>query len=346
MRNKISAFGAAAMAALMVCSCGKKETAQEDTRTIQEIQAEEGIPVVVAAAETGTVRHIEKASGTAEGIRQTYLANGLGGTLQKISVKAGQRVKEGDIIARMFFEDGSPRTVAQANYDYAEKMYERVQRLQEEGAATQEQVEGARVQYENASKNLKGANVAEFVTAPFDGVVLEILASEGTKIDARTPIANMADYSKIKIDAMVNELNINKYSTGQKAFVLTGENDTLWGKATSVAVGGIAQIHSFRVTFEFPNPKNKLKVGMFKEIFVVIEEKTDAVSVPVDVVVYKEGRPGVFVINGDKAMLRPVEMGINSGSSIEIKSGVNAGEQFVVSGMSLLSNGVKVKITE
>jgi RND family efflux transporter MFP subunit len=225
-------------------------------------------------------------------------------------------------------------------------MYERVQKLLEEGAATQEQVEGARVQFENAQKGLKGANVAEFITAPFSGVVLEILQSEGTKIAERTPIVNMADYSKIKIDAMVNELNINKYSVGQRAFVITAEQDTIWGKATSVAVGGVAQVHSFRVTFEFANPKNMLKVGMFKEVFVVIEERQNAVSVPIDVVVYRQGRPGVFVVEDGKAMLRPVELGINSGSDVEIKSGVNAGESFVIAGTSLLSNEVKVKITE
>lgn len=344
--KKILAFSAVALAAMTMIACGKKDVLQEDTRTVQEIQAEEGIPVEVTTAETGTIQYIEKTSGTTEGIRQTYLANGLGGQLQKISVKTGQRVKSGDVLATMYFEDGSPRSVAQANYDYAKKMYERVQKLQEEGAATQEQLEGARVQYEDARKSLKGANVAEFITAPFDGVILEIYQSEGTKIDAKTPVFNIADFSKIKIDAMVNELNINKYSVGQKAFVITEEGDTLWGKATSVAVGGIAQTHSFRVTFEFSNPKNQIKVGMFKEIFVVIEEKPNAISVPIDVIVYKEGRPGVFVINGDKAMLRPVELGINSGSMVEIKSGLNEGERFVVAGTTLLSNSVKVKITE
>ncbi|MDR0305046.1 MAG: efflux RND transporter periplasmic adaptor subunit [Chitinispirillales bacterium] len=335
-----------AAAAIALTSCGKKDEAKEKSQTIQEIQAVQGIPVTVSTAKKSVVRHVEKTSGTTEGIRQSYLTNAMSGTLQKISVKTGQRVKEGDVIASMYFEDGSPRSAAQANYDYAERMYERVRKLQEEGAATLEQIEGARVNYENALKGLKGANAAEFVRAPFDGVILEIYQSEGTKIDARTQIAHMADFSRIKVDAMVNELNINKYSNGQKAFVLVGDKDTLWGRATSVAVGGIAQNHGFRVTFEFPNPNNKLKVGMFKEIFVIIEEKTDAISVPIDVVVYKAGKPGVFVINGETAVLRQVEPGINSGSNLEIISGLKEKERFVVSGATLLSDGKKVNITE
>jgi RND family efflux transporter MFP subunit len=334
-----------ALATVAFVSCGKGGNAKEKDKTTQEIQSETGIPVTVATAKNGVVRHIEKVSGTAEGIRQTYLANGLGGTLQKISVKVGQRVREGEIVATMFFEDGSPRSVAQANYDYAERMYDRVKKLLEEGAATLEQVEGARVQYENAIKGLKGANTAEFVRAPFNGVVLEIYQSEGTKIDARTAIVHMADFSKIKIDAMVNELNINKYANGQNAFVFVGDKDTLWGKITSVAVGGIAQNHGFRVTFEFPNPQNKLKVGMFKEIFVIIEEKENAITVPIDVIVYKSGKPHVFVISGESAILREVELGINSGSSLEIVSGVKEGERFVTSGTTMLVNGSKVNIT-
>jgi RND family efflux transporter MFP subunit len=334
-----------AIAAIALASCGKKDGAKGKSQTIQEIQAIQGIPVTVASAKKSIVRHIEKTSGTTEGIRQSYLANGAGGTLQKISVKTGQRVKEGDVIASMYFEDGSPRSVAQANYDYSEKMYDRAKRLHEEGAVTLENVEAARVQYENALKGLKGANAAEFVRAPFDGVVLEIYESEGTKIDARTQIVHMADFSRIKVDAMVNELNINKYSNGQKAFVIVGDKDTLWGLAASVAVGGIAQNHGFRVTFEFLNPNNKLKVGMFKEIFVIIEEKTDALSVPIDVVVYKAGKPCVFVIDGETAVLRQVELGINSGSDLEIISGLKEGELFVVAGAALLSDGRKVNIT-
>ena len=343
--KKILAVSALSMAALAIVGCGKKE-GQQNAQTIQEIQAVEGIPVKVEEAVLGTIRHIEKTSGTAEGFRQTYLANGMGGTLQNILVKTGQRVKDGEVVASMFFEDGSPRTVAQANYDYAERMYERVKRLSEEGAATQEQVEGARVQYENAAKGLKGARVAEFITAPFSGVVLEIYQSVGTKIDARTPIVHLADFSKIKIDAMVNELNINKYSAGQKAFVLVDDQDTIWGKAISVAVGAVAQTHSFRVTFEFPNPENKLKVGMFKEIFVIIEERKNAISVPIDVIVYRAGQPGIFVIKDGHSKLRHVEMGIKSGNNVEIKSGLKEGDEYVFAGMTLLSNGTKIKITE
>ena len=348
--KKILAFGAAALAVLTIIGCGKKDVSQEDTRTIQEIQAELGIPVRIAVAQESVIRHIERTSGTAEGIRQTILANPVGGTLQRISVRTGERVREGGVIASMFFEDGSPRSVAQAAYDHASRMFERVQRLHEEGAATQEQVEGARVQYENAVRNLRGANVAEFVRAPFDGVVLEIFQSEGSKISERTPLVNFADFSRIRINAWVNQLNINQYAIGQRAFVLVNgvgvEKDTLWGRATSVAVGGAAQNHSFRVTFEFPNPQNRLKVGMFKEIFVIIEERQNAISVPIDVIVYRAGRPGVYVVNHGRAMFREVELGINSGSLVEIRSGLSAGEQYVVAGTTLLSDDVRIRIVE
>jgi len=330
--------------AVALMSCGKGDSKTE--MTIQELHAAHGVPVEVAVAQSGVVRHIEKVSGTAEGIRQSFLTNPLAGTLQRISVKEGQSIREGDIVAVMYFEDGSPRSVAQTSYDHASKMYERMQRLHEKGAATQTDVEAAKIQYENASRGLRGASAAEFVRAPFAGVVLEIFQSAGTKIDAKTVIAQMADFSRVLINAKVNQLNINKYAAGQNAFVLINGQDSIWGKVTSVAVGGSLQNHAFHVTFDFPNPQNKLKVGMFKEVFVVVEEKKDVVSVPADVVVYKGGKPSVYVVEGNEAKLREVELGINSGSDIEIISGVKEGEKFVVFGASLLSDGVKVKILE
>jgi RND family efflux transporter MFP subunit len=329
---------------LAVLGCGKGAE-QERTMTIQDIQAIEGIPVRVKTATLGTIRHIERTSGTAEGARQSMVSNGPGGTLQRIMVRPGDRVREGEVIAQMHFDDGSPRTVAQASFDHAERTYERVQRLFEEGAATQEQIEGARVQYENARRGLRGANVAEFITAPFAGVVLETFSAAGTRISGGTNIANIADFSTVRFDARINQMNIGNYAVGQRAFTLV-DSDTVWGRAVSVAIGADAGTHSFRVRFEFPNPAQLLRVGTFKEIFVITQERQNAISIPIEVVVYRGGQPGVYIVENGKAVYRPIKMGILSGGDIEVVSGINEGDVVVIAGKTLLSDGSIVNIRE
>ncbi|MCL2843857.1 MAG: efflux RND transporter periplasmic adaptor subunit [Chitinivibrionia bacterium] len=340
--KKLTKICALVALSLLILGCGRAAE-QERAMTIQEIQAIEGIPVRVKGATLQTIRRIERTSGTAEGLRQSMVSNGPSGTLQRIMVRPGDRVREGEVIAQMFFEEGAPRTVAQANFDRAEATYNRVQRLFEEGAATQEQIEGARVQFEDARRSLRGANVAEFITAPFAGVVLETFSAVGTRISGGTNIANIADFSTVRFDARINQMNIGSYAVGQRAFTLV-ESDTVWGRATSVAVGADAQTHSFRVRFEFPNPRQLLRVGEFKEIFVITQERQNAIAVPIEIVVSKSGVQGVYVVENQTAVFRPIEMGILSGSDVEVVSGLQEGDVVVIAGMTLLSDGVKVNV--
>ena len=343
--RRLIRLGALLALFLTAVSCGRGDNAHEGPTTIQEIQAMRGIPVRVETVTPETIRHIERTSGTAEGIRQSMVSNGAPGTIQRIIVRPGDRVRQGQTIAQMFFEDGSPMTVARANFDLAANTFERVRQLNELGAATREQLEGAEVQLENARRSLGGARVAEFLTAPFAGVVLETFSAAGTRIGPGTNIANIADLSTIRIDARVNQLSIGRYAVGQNAFVLV-ENDTVWGKATSVAIGADASNHSFRVRFEFPNSQQLIRVGTFKEIFVVTQERKNAIGVPIDIVVQRGGQQGIYVVENEIAHFRPVEMGILSGSNVEIVSGLNDGDVVVIAGMTLLSDGLRVNIRE
>jgi membrane fusion protein (multidrug efflux system) len=329
------------VALLLLVSCAKKE--EVSAVTISEIQAKKGSPVTTAPVGFGKVRRVEKSEGTLQGISETVLANGMGGTVGSIPVKVGQKIGTGRTVARMTLDGGSPVVVAQSAYDYASQVYERAQKLHDEGAVSLEQVEGARVQYENAKRNLGLSKVGVAITTPFSGTVLEIFQSVGSKIAAETPIVKVADLRTIKVDMQINEKAIHLFKSGQKTFIEL-ENDTLWGKIIRTSLSANGMSHGFRVTAHFKNSETKLMPGMFKHIGIVVEEKEDALYIPIEAVNYSDGMTFVYVVNGETASRRQISTGIRNGEHYEITDGLEASDQIIISGTTTISEGSKINI--
>ena len=98
---------------------------------------------------------------------------------------------------------------------------------------------------------------------------------------------------------------------------------------------------------EVPNPEWKLKPGMFVRVQLEFASKDNAVIVPRNAVVKRDGRQGVFEIDPEKRTARfvPVELGISSGNRVEITSPELAGPVATL-GNHLLTDGVPVLIPE
>ncbi len=330
------------LASLLLSSCSKEESTV-DNRTIQQMQAEQGIPVTTTPVSQGVIRHIEKANGTLEGQKQTVLANGVGGTLASINVSVGQKVRNGTRVASMNLLGGSPVTVAQSNFDYAEQAYERAVRLHEEGAVSQEQVEGAKAQYEGARIQLGQARVSVNVSAKFSGTVLEIYKTAGTQIGAETPLVKIANLEKMRVQMQVNEEAINLYNEGQPAFLIM-DSDTVWGEIERTALSANAMSHSFKVTALFDNPDGDMKPGMFKNIYTIVDQKDDVLKVPFEIVIFEGDKNFVYVQNGTTAEKREVTLGIKNGTELEIVDGLSAGDKVILTGITQISDGTNINV--
>ena len=82
---------------------------------------------------------------------------------------------------------------------------------------------------------------------------------------------------------------------------------------------------------------------MFAQVKVVTEEKGKAVLVPKEAVVTRSGQASVFVVKGDVVQMRPVKLGLAGNGTIEVVSGLEAGEEVVVAGQNDLRDGDRVK---
>lgn len=226
----------------------------------------------------------------------------------------------------------------------------------------------------NITANLNQAKVNlsyAYIYSPIDGVVLNRSVNTGQTVAAsfNTPtlFTIAEDLTKMQVEANVDEADIGHVRLGQSVtFTVDAFND-------DVFTGTVSQIRlqptttnnvvTYTVIVEAPNPEEKLYPGMTANITIVVQSETGMV-VPVEAVNFKmsdevakrvgiEAPPvethrsrgasetkSVWVKNGDEMHPRPIETGINDGVNIIVKSGLNIGEEVILSA-SLIQKGKK-----
>ena len=91
------------------------------------------------------------------------------------------------------------------------------------------------------------------------------------------------------------------------------------------------------------NPGEKLRPGMYGRGAIELERHSGAIVVPVGAVRYSSGRTSVFTVEGDKARLKPVQVGVDGEQWLEITSGLSPTDSVVIAGADVLADGATVK---
>ncbi|MGM0462582.1 MAG: efflux RND transporter periplasmic adaptor subunit [Fibrobacterota bacterium] len=323
--------------------CASQED-EAQPQSIQDIQDQKGLPVTVEEVQLQSLMKVEEIGATVAGHQQTYVSTAAGGILETIHVAPGDRVHSGQTVATMRFEQGSPIDGAQTAYDHAERSLERIKRLHEEGAASQSELEAVKTQYETAKHSLGQARVAQYIRASFSGTVLDVMEKEGSTVDQRTPVALIADYSRIKMELSASETVYQRLEEGQRVF-LQHDADTVWGKLTQLSLSADPMTHSFTATALFPNDDFILRPGMYKHARIVVAQKDNIVVLPFDLIQHDvTGNPYVYVVEDGRAQTRSVEFGMSDGFNYEISDGINAGDSLVYTGTSRLYSDAPVNV--
>ena len=170
--------------------------------------------------------------------------------------------------------------------------------------------------------------------APVDGTITSLSVASGDSVQVSGIIAHIINYSLLQTTISVDELDITKVQVGQAVKITANafEEETFEGTVTSVANVGTSSngVSTFDVAIQITDPKN-LKIGMSTEATITIENKEDAIYVPVEAV-YKSGDEKYVVVpetaDDSKQSTKKVivETGIANDTYVEIISGLKEGE--------------------
>ncbi len=216
---------------------------------------------------------------------------------------------------------------AQAQIQQAQNALAQLSPTDDDLAQAQANVDAARAARDLAKRRLTEATLV----APFDGTVAEVTAAVG-QVVGTAPILTLVDVSKPWVQVALDDTDASKAALGYPVEVTLDAvpNQTFQGKIvevdpTVILVNGVSTLYA---TAELTNPAPFLKVGMGGNAKITAASAKQVLTVPVEAVrEISAGHYAVFVVDDKQQLtLRPVEIGLQGTSFVEIKSGLQLGE--------------------
>jgi RND family efflux transporter MFP subunit len=290
----------------------------------------------------------------------------VAGRVNAVTVAEGDSVRQGQVIAeleRQPLEDQRRQAAAavdqaKAQVENARLALQRNQQLFERGIAAGKEVEDAKKDLASAQAALDTANAAHStaarnveraaVRAPISGQVVKRMVSVGEQVDgtAAQPIAEIANLDRIELAANVPADYLSRIKVGLAATLKSDAypDRTFAGSILAIAPAVDATTNAALARIRAPNPGHALKVGMFAEAHVVVAEHANALVVPPSAIVRGDEGAAVYVVSGDLAERKAVEVGLEKPDAVEIRSGVTEGQTVLTS--SVYGLGEKAKLAK
>lgn len=368
MRNKLMTVLATAVTAMAVLSsCGNK-------------QQQGAMPSAVyktTKVAKGDVTLTEKYSATIRGRQDIEVYPQVGGTLQKLCVTEGQKVRKGQVL---FVIDQVPyraalntaeaalkaaeaqEATAQLNYDSRKKLYDQkvvseidMQTAQNTLLSAKAQVAQAKAQVVNARNSLSYTTV----TSPADGVVGTLPYRQGALVGSSMPqpLTTVSDNNEMYVYFSMTESQflalIREYSSIENAIdsmpdltlqLVDGSEYELKGRVESASGVVDRSTGSVQLRAAFSNPSHILHSGSTGNIILPVVHK-DVLTVPATAAVQTQDKYNVFVVDS-KGIAHSQLVNIlpqSQGNTFIVTSGLKGGEEIVAEGAGMVRDGQDVK---
>jgi cobalt-zinc-cadmium efflux system membrane fusion protein len=326
-------------------------------------------PLETSVPLTGEVRFAER--------KVTHLSPRAEGVIRKVLVALGEKVAAGQPLLEMessgLAEAESSYLESEATLRLSRKALDRQSALREEGISSEKEFLAARQDAESAGIRAQaagdklrrlGLGQAEIdglgragpaaaqgrlvLRAPAAGTVLDMHAVPGEAARPDQNVFTIGDLSQMWVWADVYEGQVRQVLAhehhGDMRATVTAKafpGEVFPATVDFVAPSMDEKTRTLKVRIGVPNPRGKLRAGMFVNVELYLPSGPDALVVPRAAVLSDEGRSFVFLRHhGDFWVRRPVETGRASGDRVEITKGLAGGETVATEGCFLLKSDV------
>ncbi len=334
--------------------------------------------VTASLASPAQANAVLTASGYVVARRKAAVASKGTGTLVYLGVEEGDRVKKGQVIARLEDADVSASLqrakenlrVAEADLKDARQSLERSRILLREGIIAQAEYDSAEARYQRVIASIDAAKSAvketevavenTRIVAPFDGTVLkknadvgEIVAPLAGAASSRAAVVTIADMSSLEVEADVSEANITRVSSDQSCEIRLDAypEQSYRGTVNKIVPTADRAKATVLVKIKFKSYDSRVLPEMGAKITFLAKDSGDdpagsklLLTVPAAAVAERNGRQVVYQVKGDQAVEVPVAVGQRIGALVEIKNGVKEGDKVIGRIDDKLHAGVKVAL--
>ena len=366
------------VSSLALVGCGSPSTTAEAAPEITAATPER-VDVPISTAAIGTVEASLEISGTLAPRTRVGIKPKLPGTLERVLVDIGDAVTAGQTLATIDRREIDAQAdsavasvnVAKAALESAEASlanavleHDRATNLFEKGALPRQRLDGAATAHRagTAQRDLAAANLAQAeaalrrahevqsnatITSPVTGFVVERNYDAGA-IPGDKPVFVVADLRQMKLEAGISELEAGRLKVGLKAriSVQAKPGETYFGELAAIAPEVDERNRHFMIDVRVPNDGHALLSGMYATARIIEGTAANAIMVPREAVVTKNGKRIVLKVQGDAVSTVEVVEGLGDGARIQIVKGLSAGDKIVTDARRQIAPGAKVRGVE
>lgn len=317
------------------------------------VRKEEAL-VSVATLKDTVFNHYLDIQGSVNTKENILIQPEMPGTLITLTVKAGQRVSKGQLLARVD-DGGSSQQVAslETQYQLAKTTFERQKNLWNQKIGSEIQYLQAQTQMLSLQRSVAQAKAMLSKTeirAPFSGTIDEVFVEKGQVVSASPQgLMRIVNLNNMYVSTSVPESYIGKLKVGTQVDVfLTSLNKNYKGKVRQIGNFINPNNRSFGIEVSIPNPENLLRPNQVAKLKVIDYTVKNAIVVPSNVI-QEDGKGNQFVFvasnsNGKTATAKKamVTTGKSSDNVTEILSGLSANDIIVIEGVNTISEGMKL----
>ncbi|HXV32024.1 MAG TPA: efflux RND transporter periplasmic adaptor subunit [Sinorhizobium sp.] len=305
--------------------------------------------VVVKPAASAVVNNRLNAIGSGEAIHSVTVTPTATGNLTEILVKSGDRVEEGQVIARLDSDDQMiVAEQARLTRDSAREKLERYRNLSSARVVTAVEVRDAEIALQAAELALKAAELdlkRRDIVAPSKGFVGIITVNVGDYVTTSTPIAVIDDRSEILVDFWVPERFASRIFVGQPvtAIAIAQAGRQLDGAIHAIDNRLDQASRTLRVRARIENPDDMLRAGMSFSVTMAFDGDRYPTVDPLAIQWSSDGSY-VWRINGDKSVRVPVKIIQRDPDKVLVEAKLAEGDRIVTEGVQRLRDGGAVRI--
>lgn len=331
---KLFRFYAAAFACVFLLgACEQGDKANDDDK-----EDTPPIPVETTLPIRGDVYAVYSGTAPIEAFAQADVIAKVAGEIRQVLVEEGDEVKSGQILTRL---DGDRLRLelneSQARLRKLQRDFKRNNDLREKGLISDGDFE--KIQYElealQAAYNLASLELDYTqIRAPIDGVVSERYIKLGNTIEVGDPVFRVTSFEPLVAYLHIPEREYRKIAAGQPVRI---DIDALTGAPIFATVTRVSPVvdpdtGTFKATIEINDTERRIKPGMFARMFIIYDQRDNALQIPRSALVEEMGSTSVFVVEDNIAIRRTVETGYGADGFVEVTSGLSDDDAVITVG--------------
>lgn len=345
--------------ALTFANCGKehKEEAVDNSPPVK---------VKVSKVTESNNGQFLSVSGKIQAVNSADLSTRMMGYVKKVHVNVGDKVKKGQLLISINNTDLQAKkgqvnagiSQAKTAFNNAEKNYNRFKNLFASTSVSQKEMDDMTANYEMAKAGLEAAKQqrneinAQFaysnIRAPFTGVITSKNIENGDMATPGVPLISLETPKYFEVIAMVPEIEIPQIKNGVAVTVLVKSiNKTIKGKVSEVSTSAKNTGGQYLVKIALEKTAVNILSGMFSTVQFPVKRKVkwSSVLIPKKAIVKNGQLSGIYTVSQrNTALLRWLRLGRTYGNQVEVLSGLNSSESYIVSAEGKLFNGVKISV--